>query len=246
MASKKLTKQEMRQDEFRTVLGELYFGALSYISENWKGFAIGFAAVLLLLAGAFYAWQAYEAKLGEESFLLGQVMEAYNAPVMAAAPNAPSQQLSFPSEAQRNQAVETRLASYVKDAGASDTLAIYYKALAQAEGGKVAEAITTLTPVATDAKYAPVGLSLRARLYETQSTWDKAEADWKALTAITTATWTPSDGWLALGEYYQRRGIKDRAIEAYQQVEKADGAGAKDDPMAKRATTKIEELKGAA
>lgn len=244
MASKKLTKQEMRQDEFRSVLAELYFGALGYISENWKTFAFGFAAILLLLAGAFFLWQSHQAKLGEESYLLGQVMEAYNAPIQTGV-KTPGQ-TSFASPSQRNQEVEARLAKYAKDAGASSPLALYYKALAQAEAGQMAEAVSTVTPLATDAKFAPIGLALRARLFEAQSNWDKAEADWKALTTTTTATWTPAEGWMALGQYYQRRAMKDKAIDAYQQVEKVAGADAKDNPLASSAKTKIEELKGAA
>jgi predicted negative regulator of RcsB-dependent stress response len=245
MASHKLTKQEMRQDEFRSVLAELYFGALGYISENWKGFAIGFAAVLLLLAGGFYLWQAHEAKLGEQSYLLAQVMDAYNAPVQAGA-KPQGQQTIFSSDSQRDQEVTARLAKYSKDAGASSPLAVYYKALTQADAGQVAEAISTVTPVATNPKFAPIGLALRARLYETQSNWDKAEADWKTLTTTTTPTWTPADGWMALGQYYQRRDMKDKAIDAYQQVEKVAGSEAKDDPLARTAKSKIEELKGAA
>jgi hypothetical protein len=245
MASHKLTKQEMRQDEFRSVLAELYLGALGYISENWKGFAIGFAAVLLLLAGAFYLWQAHEAKLGEQSYLLGQVMEAYNAPVQAGA-KPQGQQTTFASAAQRDQEVSARLAKYTKDAGASAPIAVYYKALAQAQAGQVTEAIGTVTPVAADPKFSPIGLSLRARLYETQSNWDKAEADWKTLTTTTTATWTPAEGWFALAQYFQRRDLKDKAVDAYQQVEKAAGPDAKDDPLVRSAKSKIEELKGAA
>jgi len=245
MVSKKLTKRDMRQDEFRSVLAELYFGALGYMSENWKGFAIGFAAVLLLLAGAFYLWQAHEAKLGEQSFLLGQLMEAYNAPVQAGA-KPQGQQTIFASASLRDQEVNARLAKYTKDAGASAPIAVYYKALAQAQAGQAAEAINTVTPVATNPKFAPIGLALRARLYETQSNWDKAEADWKSLTTTTTPTWTPAEGWMALAQYYQRRDLKDKAIDAYQQVEKAAGPDAKDDPIARSAKSKIEELKGAA
>jgi|WetSurMetagenome_2_1015567.scaffolds.fasta_scaffold11827_5 tetratricopeptide (TPR) repeat protein len=245
MASHKLTKQEMRQDEFRSVLAELYFGALGYISENWKGFAIGFAAVLLLLAGAFYLWQAREAKLGEQSYLLGQVMEAYNAPVQAGA-KPQGQQVIFSSASLRDQAVNANLAKYSNEAGASSPLAVYYKALSQAEAGQTAEAISTVTPVAANPKFAPVGLALRARLYEVQSNWDKAEADWKALTTTTTPTWTPAEGWFVLAQYYQRRDMRDKAIDAFQQVEKTAGPDAKDDPIVRSAKSKVEELKGAA
>jgi len=245
MASKKLSKQQMREDEFRDVLGEVYFGTLNYVTEKWRTFAVGFVVVLLLLAGAFYLWQNQQAKAAHDSYLLGQVMEAYGAPVDAASKGG-SSRLTFTSEGQRTQAVETRLSAYAQSAGADAPLVVYYKALQQARTGNLSGATATVAPLAKDAKFAPVALSLRARLYEGQAQWDKAEADYKALTVSSTAAWTPADGWMALGEFYQRRGQKDKASDAFSQVEKAAGKDADEDPLAKRAKAKLEELKGAA
>ncbi len=245
MAAKKLTKQEMRDDQFRDVLSELYFGALNTISENWRAFAVGFAAVLLLLAGAFYLWQAHLAKEARASYLLGQVMDAYNAPVEATPAQGRSSQLSFPSEAQRAQAVDTRLAAYQQAVGASSPLALYYKALSQAQGGNASGAAATLDPVTKDAKLGSVALSLQARLYESQGQWDKAEADWKALTAISTPTWTKAEGFLALGAYYERRSMKDKAMQAYEQAETLAGQQS-DETLAKKAKEKVDSLKGRA
>lgn len=244
MASKKLTKREMRGDEFRDVLAEVYFGALTYITEKWRAFAIGFVVVLMLAAGAFYLWQDQQAKAARNSYLLGQVMDAYSAPVEAA-PKGASSQLTFTTEALRTQEVESRLSAYAQSAGAGSPMAVYYRALLQARAGNLSGAAATVSPLTGDAKLAPVALSLRARLYEGQAQWEKAEADYKALAALSTPAWTPSDGWLALGEYYQRRGQKEKAADAFGQVEKAVGKDAADDPLAKRAKAKLDELKGA-
>ncbi len=245
MASKKLSKQQMRDDEFRDVLAEVYFGAVNFITEKWRTFATGFVVVLLLLAGAFYLWQNQQAKAAHNSYLLGELMSAYNAPVTAASSGA-SSQLTFVTESGRTQAVESRLSAYAQSAGADAPMAVYYKALLQARTGNLAGAATTVGPLVKDARLAPVALALRARLYEGQAQWDKAEADYKALTGLSTAAWTPADGWLALGEFYQRRGQKDKASDAFGQVERAAGKDAGEDPLAKRAKTKLDELKGAA
>jgi tetratricopeptide (TPR) repeat protein len=245
MSSKRLSKQEMREDEFRDVLAEVYFGTLGYITEKWRAFATGFVVVLLMLAGAFYLWQNQQSKAEHNSFLLGQLMDAYNAPVEATPKGGPSQ-LSYPSEAQRAQAVDARLSAYSQAAGAGSPMAVYYKSLIQARAGNLSEATTTVSALIKDAELAPVALSLRASLYEGQSQWDKAEADYKALAGLTTPTWTPADGLLALGSYYERRGQKDKALEALGQVEKAVGKDASDDPLVKSAKAKIDEMKGAA
>jgi tetratricopeptide (TPR) repeat protein len=245
MSSKRLSKQEMREDEFRDVLAEVYFGALGYLTEKWKAFAIGFVVVLLMLAGAFYLWQNQQAKAAHSSFLLGQVMDAYNAPIEATPKGGPGQ-LSYPSEAQRAQAVETRLTAYSKEAGAGSPMAVYYRALIQARAGNLSEATITVSALTKNAEFAPVAFSLRASLYEGQAQWDKAEADYKTLAGLTTPTWTPADGLMALGDYYERRGQKDKAADAFGQVEKAVGKDSSEDPLVKRAKTKIDEIKGVA
>lgn len=245
MSSKKLTKQQMREDEFRDVLAEVYIGALGYITEKWRAFAVGFVVIILMLAGAFYLWQNQQAKVAHNSYLLGQVMDAYSAPVEEA-PKGASSQLSFATEALRAQAVESRLSAYSNAAGAGSPMAVYYRTLIQARAGKLTEAAATIGALTKNAEYAPVAFSLRARLYEGLEQWDKAEADYKSLTGLTTPTWTPADGWLALGDFYERRSQKDKAADAYGQVEKAAGKDASDDPLVKRAQGKLDEMKGAA
>jgi tetratricopeptide (TPR) repeat protein len=244
MTGKKLTKQEMRDDEFRDVLSEIYFGIVNHITENWRAFAIGFAALFLLLAGALYLWQARVAKADHSSHLLGQLMDDYGAPLETGDTAKQNRaQHTFPTEAQRAQAVETDLAAYQKAVGASTPMAVYYKALSQVQGGKLSDAVATLEPI-TKGQLAPVSLTLRARLFEAQGLWDKAEADWKSLTALSTPTWTPADGYLALGEYYERRSQKDKAIEAYQQAEKTGGVEGEAKGPARRAKGKADTLKG--
>lgn len=245
MSSKKLTKQEMREDEFRDVLAEVYFGTLGYVTEKWRAFAIGFVVVLLLLAGSFYLRESQQAKAAHNSYLLGQVMDAYNAPVEAA-PKGASSQLSYPSESQRTQAVDARLSAYSLAAGASSPMAVYYKALNQTRAGNLSDAATTVSTLTKNTELAPVALSMRARLYEGQAQWDKAEADYKSLTGLSTPAWTPADGWMALGDYYERRGQKDKAADAFGQVEKTVGKDASDDALVKRAKAKLDEMKGAA
>ncbi len=245
MASKKLTKHEMRDDQFRDILSELYFGALTTITENWRTFAVGFAVVLLVLAGAFYLWQMHLAKEEDASYLLGQVIEAYNAPVESgSAAQGNRRQPSYSSGLQRSQAVQTRLDAYKQKGSGKVPFASYYQALDQVQSGNLSGAETTITPLTKDPILAPIALTLRARIYEAQGLWDKAEGDWNALTSISTPAWTKADGFLALGEYYERRSQKDKATEAYSQVEKLAAADPFLEALGKRAQGKVEALKG--
>jgi tetratricopeptide (TPR) repeat protein len=251
MTSKRISKQQMREDQFRDILSEIYFGAIAAIESHWKAWLIGLAVVVVAGAGGFYLWSQHLDRQAKASLLLSQVMEAYNAPVEEAKAdnsNKPNQ-LSFTSEALKNKEVDARLAKLEKVAGNSyaGDIAKLYAALGQANAGKVQDAIATVTPVVGDEGIAPLALNLRARLYETAGQWDKAEADWKSLAALNSPGWPKGEGLWQLAEFYERRSQKDKAIEAYGKIEamfpEVDG---QEDPMAKRAKQQSEALKGKA
>ena len=246
MASKRLTKQEMRKDEFRSILSEVYFGAVKHLEQYWKAYLIGLAAVLVIGGGAYYLQYRADSKEAEASYLLAQVIEAANAPVQAEAKDTRSNQLTFKTEKEKDQAIQTRLkALEPKQAGATKAFYTFYTALSQARGGKTAEAVSTLTPLTMDARLAPQAITLRARLYEAQSQWDKAEADWKSLTELDNAAWPKGEGWFVLAQYYERRNETEKAISCYEKASKSvTGEDAKEDALVKRAQAQLEALKG--
>ena len=224
MTSKRLTKQEMREDQFRDLLSEFYFGVIRSIEEHWVNYVVGLVVLLGAIAGGFYLANRVQEQRAHASFLLSKVMEAYSAPV-SEAPNPNPAQLSFKSESAKTQEVATRLAALEKAKGAGDSgkLAAFYQALSLADSGKVAEAEKALTPLVSDKSLAPVALQLRARMREAQGQWDQAESDWKALTTLKSGSWEDAEGWWLLGSFYERRNQKDKAVNAYEMVAKALG-----------------------
>jgi tetratricopeptide (TPR) repeat protein len=248
MASKRLTKQEMRKDEFRSILSEVYFGAVRHLEQYWRAYLIGLAVVLVIGGAAYYFQMRSAAKQDKSSHLLAQVIEAFNAPVEANPKDPNSKQLTFKTEKEKTDAIQARMkALEPEQAGPTKALYTFYSALGQARGDKLAEAVTTVTPLTKDPRLAPQALVLRARLYEAQSQWDKAEADWKSLAELDNPSWPAGEGWCLLGEYYERRGDTQKAVESYEKAKKSvTGEEAKDDALVNRAQAKLEALKGKA
>jgi tetratricopeptide (TPR) repeat protein len=247
MASKKLTKQEMRHDEFRDLLSEVYFGTARHLEKSWRVYLTVLGVIVVAGAIGYFMWYRHQEQSSEASFLLSNVIEAYNAPVAAAdAKSANPAQLSFKSERERDEAVKAALAKLEpKATGTSKGLCEFYKALEAARQGQTADAINKVTPLTKDAGLAPQALTLRARLYEGQSQWDKAEADWKTLASLENPAWPKGEGWYVLGQFYERRLQNDKAIECYEKATKSmTGDEAKDDPLVKRAQTQLDTLKG--
>lgn len=248
MTSKRLTKQEMREDQFRDLLSEFYFGAIRSVEEHWVNYLIGLLVVLGAIAGGFYLSNRLRDQRAQGSYLLAKVMEAYSAPV-SDAPDSNASQLSFKSESAKAQEVATRLAALEKAKGAGDSgkLAAFYQALTLAQSGKTADAEKALGPLVADKDLAPLALQLRARIREAAGQWDLAEADWKALTTLKNPSWLDAEGWYLLGGYYERRSQSDKAVGAYEMVAKSLGPEAGDDnALLKRAKDQMETLKGKA
>lgn len=261
MASRRISKQQMREDQFRDFLSEFYFGTLGHMEKHWQAYGLGLVAAVLALAGGYYLWSIQNAKAAKASYLLGQVMDAYSAPVDPATKPV-NNQLSFATDALRTQAFDARLAALKKSSGrgAAGAYAAYYTALDQARGGKLTEAEATLGPLVKNSDLAPLALFLRARLYEAGGQNADAESDLKTLAAMNTDRFPKGEGWWLLGQFYEKRGQKDKAIEAYEKARKAaevvpseaapaspaQAAASQEDPVAKRAKDKLEALKGGA
>jgi tetratricopeptide (TPR) repeat protein len=248
MSSKRLSKQEMREDQFRDFLSEFYFGAIRSVEEHWQRYLVGLVVVLAAIAGGFFLANRMKEQRDHGSYLLGRVMEAYDAPV-SDTPNPNSSRLSFTSESAKTQEVATRLAAMEKAKGAGDSgrLAAVYQALSLAQAGKYAEAEKALGPVAADKNLAPVALLMRAKLREAQGQWDQAEQDYKSLCAAKSPSWLDAEGWWLLGGFYERRNQNEKALAAYEMVSKSLGPEAgEDNALAKRAKDQMETLKGKA
>ncbi len=250
MSRKKLTKKQMREDQFRDILEEFYFGVIEGLEKHWATYLAGLLALLIVGFGALYFWDSHKSHVAKSSYLLAQVMEAYNAPVGKDAQKQNGDQLHYATNVDRLQAVDTRLKSLDKQAGndTSGDLGVFYKALALADAGKVKEAISTVGPLTSNKRLAPIALGLRARLYESSGDWKDAEADWKALANLKTEDYPAGEGLWELAQFYERRGDDAKAIDTYKKIEGAASGSEKDAQggLAQRARSRLEAIKGAA
>lgn len=246
MASRKLTKQQMREDQFRDALTEVYVGTLTHLERHWRAYLVGLFVAAAAGAGGWYLWDRHREKVQERQYLLGQVMEALTAPVGEKADPGASRSLSFSSEQARQKEVESRFQAFSKNAsGAARKTAALLEAAALLQKGKADEAVSRLTPLVSDGTYGPLALSMRAAAHEGAGRYDRAEADYKALASLHSPLLPPGEGAWLLGQFYERRGQKDKALSAYQQAEKAlpQGEEGKEPALLQRVKKRTEALK---
>lgn len=222
MASRKLTKQQMREDQFRDALTEIYVGTLTHVERFWKAYLAGLLVAAAAGAGGWYLWNRHRESVEERQYLLGRVMEALAAPVEEKPDAGSSRSLTFPSEQARRKEVESRFQAFSKEAaGTARKTALLLEASSLLQGGKAQEAVSRLSPLVSDKTYGPLALSLRAAAHEGAGRLDQAEADYKALSTLKSPLLPPGEGAWLLGQFYERRGQKDKALKAYEQAEKA-------------------------
>lgn len=249
MASRKLSKQEMRQDQFRSLLSEAFVASIRSLETHWKVYLAGLAVLVASAAGAFAFWTHLEDKKAERSHRLNEVIEAFAAPIGEAPAAGAASRLSFPDEAKKATEVEKRLkALEAEGTGGSGSLTAFYQAISLARQGKAREAAVALEPAAKGGVLAPLALPMRGGLYETLGDFPKAEADFKALSQLEAATLPKGEGFWQLGQYYERRGEKAKAVEAYKKIEDLmRGTEEGEEPsILQRARKRLEALEGAA
>lgn len=222
MASRKLTKQQMREDQFRDALTEIYVGTLTHVERYWKAYLAGLLVAAVAGAGGWFFWNRHRENVKEQQYLLGQVMEALTASVNEKTDAVPSGNLTFPSEQARQKEVESRFKTLSKDAsGARRKAALLLETSFLLRKGKTDEAVSRLSPLVSDGTYGPLALSLRAAAHEGAGRYESAEADYQSLAALKSPLMPPGEGAWLLGQFYERRGQKEKALKAYAQAEKA-------------------------
>ncbi|MEW5763476.1 MAG: hypothetical protein ACOYXN_05490 [Acidobacteriota bacterium] len=247
MASRRLSKQEMRQDQFRSLLSEAFVASIRSMETHWRIYLAGLAVLVASAAGAFAFWNHLEAKKAERSHRLNEVIEAFAAPVGEAAAAGGASALRFSDEAKKTAEVEKRLkALEAEGSGGSGGLTVFYKAISLARQGKTREAAAALEPATKGGVLAPLALPMRGGLYEALGEFSKAEADFKALAQLESPTLPKGEGLWQLGQYYERRGEKAKAAEAYKKIQELmKGTEEGEEPsILQRAKKRLEALEG--
>ncbi len=246
MASKKLTKRDLRDDAFRDILADGY-RTISMSLENYWYWYLGVlgGALLLLILGYTY-WTMQQGKTEHASLLIGEIQETFNAPIQETPNEANPLQKTFKTTEARGEEL-LALATQLEETGGSGknrTVAEVYSILEAAREGDVDQAILELEPLTKDPRVGTVALRLRAFLYEDKNQFDKAEQDWIKLSEIKTELLPAGTGYWMLGQFYERQEDTEKAVAAYEKGEAALAAAEDDDALKSRITSQIATLKG--
>lgn len=242
----KLSKHQIREDAIHDVLAEGFGNTLYSIRDNWKIYLGVVGGIIVVAFGGVVLWNARANKAEKASALLAKVQSAYDAQIAPTGGISPDQDNpTFPTEDARRKEVDKYLAE-VKNQGAGVPLRIgtLYTALEDSNRGKPDEALKALGPLTTDSTLAPIALRLRAKIYEGMSQWDKAESDWKAYAALKDPRVPQGEGWYLLGQFYERRQQKDKAIEAYEKALTLLAQAPDENPLKTRVKAQVAGLKG--
>lgn len=252
MAGKRLTKQQMREDQFRDALEEIIFGFLDNVEKHARAYLIGLVVAILVIGGTLWFVRFRANRLEQGSFLLSRVVDAYSAPVDASGKKPRNGGDVFKNKSLKDKAIEQRISSLkeVRGAGSSLKYAEFYQAMLDARKGKVDEAIKLLSPLTGDSKIAPLALIARARLYESSGKLKKAEGDWTAIANGKYDGLAPGEGWWELGSFYERSGQVKKALQAYSKIEAPEQQKANPvqqgngQSLSARAEKRVKALKG--
>ena len=246
----KLTKHQIKDDRVHDILVEGYGNLLGTLESHWQLYLWFFLGVVVVGIGGFFGWTWWSSRTAKAYLALDKVQEAYSATISPSGSVSPADSAtpSFPSAEARDKEVQKLLGDLKKTGSPGEVgdISKFYDVMQLAGSGKVSEAETALGPLVGNAKFKHVALRLRARLYESQSQWDMAEADWKALAALKSQLVPEEEGLWLLGQYYERRQDSAKAIESYDKALTLMSKAPEDSTLKSKFKKQIESLKGAA
>jgi len=118
--SERLTRKEIKRDEFVEALES----SVGWLEKNTRLLIAGGIAVVLLIAAGFGIWFWFQSRASAASAALDEALEAYRAPVGAAAADVPDDEPSFADEAARRERSKELFQAVVDGYGSSDPAAI--------------------------------------------------------------------------------------------------------------------------
>lgn len=175
MAKTKITRKQMKRDEFARTVG----GMTATVERHGKGVAMGIIA-LLLVAGAGYAGWSYSKSLQAESMIkLAAVQKAESSLAGGLESADPTSGVVYATPRQKYEEVVKLADVVLADHPSSQAAkwAVYYKAIGQKELGGLPQALATLEPLTgpNEGKFvASSALLLKAHILEAQGNLDAA------------------------------------------------------------------------
>ncbi len=221
MASRRITRKEMKRDDFVSAMGRFSL----WMEEHVKEALLLGGAVLAAIIGSIFLVQYLNQREAKASALLGRGLEMLHAPVQGdgSAPAAGS--LSYASEPEKLQAVIAQMDSLMQTypRSRSGRLALYYKGLALDALGRNEEAMKTLSEfleASPDNYAAPMAQAAMARMLQSAGQSQKALEILERLSKQTSGAYPPQAALMEMGRCLEGMGKKDEAREVYERLTK--------------------------
>lgn len=222
MVRRKLKKEEIRKDPFREFLAKTFSELETSLEVYWKYYLLGFGLIVLSVAGVYFYMENLQLKNEKNNLLVYEILEIADAPVMTK------------DNPERENYVKNGIKIYLTDEEKSSELnkkineliangpkksqknaALMAKASDLARKGSYEESLKILEEIAKDDRFKVSALQLKAKIYEIQNDFTKAENIYKEISNLNTADLPKPLGIKMLGEFYQRNNKKDDALKAY-------------------------------
>jgi TolA-binding protein len=221
MASRRITRKEMKRDDFVSAMGRFTL----WMEEHVKEALLLGGAVLVVVIGSIFLVQYLNQREAKASALLGRGMDMLHASVSGDGSTATPGSLSYASEQEKLQAVIAQMDSLMQSypRSRSGRLALYYKGLALDSLGRNDEALKALSEfleTSPDNYAAPMAQAAMARLLQSAGQGQKALEILERLSKQTTGAYPPQAALMEMGRCLEAMGKKDEARRVYERLTK--------------------------
>lgn len=221
MASRRITRREMKRDDFVSAMGRFTF----WMEEHVKEALLLGGALVVVVIGSIFLVQYLDQREAKASALLGRGLEMLHAPVQGDGSAPPAGGLVYPSEQEKLQAAIAQMDSLIQSypRSRSGRLALYYKGLAQDSLGQTPEALKTLTQfleASPDNYAAPMAQAAMARMLQSTGQGQKALEILERLSKQTSGVYPPQAALMEMGRCLEGMGKPEEARKVYERLTK--------------------------
>ncbi len=220
MTTRRVTRKQMRRDEFVTAVGRL----TDWMEGHARETLIGIGVVVLVAVGIILVFRFLGQREEKASLLLARGIEMLHAPVGGAGSSpAGSGGLTYASEEEKQRAVQDQMDAVLQTYPRSEAarLAVYYKGLSLASSGKpreAAESLRTFLAANPDSFVAPMARMALAQALEASGERAKALEIYEELSRHPKGNYPAEAALFEMGRCLEREGKVDEARKVYERI----------------------------
>jgi tetratricopeptide (TPR) repeat protein len=221
MASRRITRKEMKRDDFVSALGRVS----QWMEDHVKEALLLGGAIVIAIVGSILLMQFLAQRESKASELLSRGLEMLHASVRGDGSSPRPGGMSYATQQEKYQAVVSQMDSLIQSYPRSHSgrLALYYKGLAQQALGKGEEALKSLSDfVESDSgSFAvPMARAAMAGLLEDSGQSQKALEIYDQLSKQSSGAYPPQAALMEMGRCLEGMGKKEDARKVYERVTK--------------------------